>query len=80
LRLFLNWLLGTQQPGITQNLGKTTKRPVLNFYLHQALDYKEKGENLMEKNNLEDLGVDKKYNIKTILHAIRWVGMDCMRF
>jgi len=34
----------------------------------------------MGKNNLEDLGVDGKYNIKTNLHAIRWVGMDCMWF
>jgi hypothetical protein len=34
----------------------------------------------MEKNNLDDLGVDGKYNMKTYLHEIRWVGMDCMWF
>ena len=65
---------------MTQNLGKTTKRPLRNFYLHQALDYKEKRENLMEKNNLEDLCVDGKYSMKTNFHEIRWVAMDCMWF
>jgi hypothetical protein len=70
LRLLMNRVLGIQQPGITQNVGKTSKRPLRNFYLHQALDYKEKRENLMGK-NLEDLSVDGKYNMKTNLHEMR---------
>jgi len=30
----------------------------------------------MEKTNLEDLGVDGKYNMKTNPHELRYVGMD----
>jgi hypothetical protein len=45
-------------------VGKTSKWPLRNFYLLQTLDSKEKGENLMEINNWEDLEVDGEITLR----------------